>query len=256
MRKFNEKDFASLRRSIESGRQGLNNLAVALIGSIFLSIFMFWLVYTVAYDYSIYPNKESIKNVHFWVSIVIIVLSVFGAIPTLFKRFEYFQYFLTIITSQNLFGYLSLIAALLLIGQGDSVTTTSLIYLTILIVFLGFTVFVLTSLRFYKLLKKGEYRLDSKKDQTRTTWEIMVSGNRGLIIAASVGMALILISLFTMLPISSVGDIFISMLFIGLFLAMQFVLPEQLVMLYCKLRFDSFNHNKNGNIKPLQMKYE
>lgn len=33
---------------------------------------------------------------------------------------------------------------------------------------------------------------------------------------------------------------------IALFFVMQFVLPEQLVILYCKYRFKSFNFDKRG----------
>ena len=36
---------------------------------------------------------------------------------------------------------------------------------------------------------------------------------------------------------------------IGLFFVMLFVLPEQLVILYCKIRFQSFNFNVRGYLK-------
>lgn len=36
---------------------------------------------------------------------------------------------------------------------------------------------------------------------------------------------------------------------IGLFFTMVFVLPEQLVILYCKIRFQSFNFNERGYLK-------
>ncbi|WP_280528738.1 hypothetical protein [Virgibacillus pantothenticus] len=35
---------------------------------------------------------------------------------------------------------------------------------------------------------------------------------------------------------------------------MLFVLPEQLVILYCKYRFESFNFDKDGNLKPMGTK--
>jgi len=36
---------------------------------------------------------------------------------------------------------------------------------------------------------------------------------------------------------------------IGLFWVMLFVLPEQLVILYCKIRFQRFNFNERGFLK-------
>ncbi|GIP62324.1 hypothetical protein J32TS6_08790 [Virgibacillus pantothenticus] len=39
-----------------------------------------------------------------------------------------------------------------------------------------------------------------------------------------------------------------------LFFTMLFVLPEQLVILYCKYRFESFNFDKDGNLKPMGTK--
>ncbi|SIS60365.1 hypothetical protein SAMN05421787_101689 [Virgibacillus pantothenticus] len=41
---------------------------------------------------------------------------------------------------------------------------------------------------------------------------------------------------------------------IGVFYTMLFVLPEQLVILYCKYRFESFNFDKDGNLKPMGTK--
>lgn len=46
----------------------------------------------------------------------------------------------------------------------------------------------------------------------------------------------------------------VIMLVIGsplLFFTMLFILPEQLVILYCKYRFESFNFDKDGQLIPM-----
>lgn len=70
-------------------------------------------------------------------------------------------------------------------------------------------------------------------------------------IVGSVGLLFILQYLVRTFGLADIESIVMITLFILLFYTMLFVLPEQLVILYCKYRFDSFNYDKNGNLKPM-----
>lgn len=70
-------------------------------------------------------------------------------------------------------------------------------------------------------------------------------------IVGSVGLLFILQYLVRTFGLADIESIVMVTLFILLFYTMLFVLPEQLVILYCKYRFDSFNYDKNGNLKPM-----
>ncbi|WP_232231248.1 MULTISPECIES: hypothetical protein [unclassified Virgibacillus] len=52
----------------------------------------------------------------------------------------------------------------------------------------------------------------------------------------------------------TITTLIFGILIVIIFYTMLFVLPEQLVILYCKYRFESFNFDKDGNLKPMGTK--
>ncbi|WP_376845225.1 hypothetical protein [Camelliibacillus cellulosilyticus] len=127
-----------------------------------------------------------------------------------------------------------------------------LIILTYALLAIGLLIFVLTCIRFYKLLKKGEYRKGSKKDFWRLKLE------KGSLTPLMIGLGIFLVSIVNFLIRTDVFDhtddiMEIVFVFIGflLFYTMLFFLPEQLVILYCKWRFESFNYDEEGQLKPM-----
>ena len=61
-----EEDFEVLREPLESGRQSRESISVVLILGIFLQALMFALNYYLAAPYSLFPFKEEIINIHFF----------------------------------------------------------------------------------------------------------------------------------------------------------------------------------------------
>ena len=223
LKKVMEEDFLVLRGPLESGRQSPNSLAGTLLLFLFIQPLIFILTYVVAGDSTIYPNKAIIFTVHLWITATLIFLSIIYTIPVVYKKSQKIQYLLVILVSQNVAGACFYISALFLIGSeniGMDTPEASLMTFTYVTLLLGLLTFIATSLRFYILLRKGHYRRGSKKDELRRKLET----NSYLPMVIIIG------------PL--------------LFFTMLFVLPEQLVILYCKFRFDSFNYNKKGKLKP------
>ena len=172
--KLPEEDFEVLRGPLESGRQSPGSLSFALILGIFLQPLLYTLEYFVAADASIYPYLKEILNVHFWLTSVLVVLSLIYAIPAVYKKSEKLQYLLSILVSQNLFSVSALIMALFVIGKDEvrgTATPDSLLNFTYILLIIGFLIFIFTSIRFYILLKRGHYRKGSKKDKLRERFE-------------------------------------------------------------------------------------
>ena len=243
LKKLSEEDFAVLRGPLESGRQSPNSLATVFILGMFMQALVFYLTYYVAGKYTIYPNFESIQTIHMWLTAILILLSVVFAIPAVFKRAEKVQYFLSIIVTQNftVFFYLS---ALFYLGESDDATVESLVNLTWITLTIGVLLFLATFIRFYILLQKGYYRKGSKSDEMRGKFE-----TKSYIPIAIIGsISLVFIIQYVMKMGSS--DFFDTVMFVflpfGLFYTLIFVLPEQLVILYCKIRFKSFNFDISG----------
>lgn len=243
LKKLSEQDFAVLRGPLESGRQSPNSLASVLVLGIFLQALFFYLTYNIAGKYTIYPNFESIKTIHMWLTGIIILLSLLFAIPVVFKKMEKLQYFLSIIMTQN-FSVFLFLAPLFLLGEQDAATVESLLNLTWITLSIAGVLFIATWIRFYLLLKKGHYRAGSRNEEMRGKFE-----TKSYIPIAVIGStALVFLIQFVMKTGSS--DLFETIMLVflpfGIFYTLIFVLPEQLVILYCKIRFKSFNFDING----------
>ncbi|WP_163581068.1 hypothetical protein [Gracilibacillus saliphilus] len=243
-----EEDFGVLRGSLESGRQSPQSFSGMLILGIFLQALMFFLVYVVlGYD-SNYPYQNSILFIHLTITILIIIMSAIFSVPTVYKKMEKFQYFVSIVVSQNLFGVYSYLITLFTLGHSNA-STRSLLFATLITFTLGCLIFIMTFVRFYRLLKQGEYRKGSKKDKNRMYFE-----KKSLVPYAVVGgLGIFYLIQFISKNLRSIefDSIFMGTLGLIIFFTMLFVLPEQLVILYCKKRFKSFNFNKEGNIYPM-----
>ena len=73
---------------------------------------MFVLAYIVGADRSAFPYIDNIRLFHLIITLILIILSVIYAIPSIYMKQQKVQYFITILVSQNLFGILPLIMAL------------------------------------------------------------------------------------------------------------------------------------------------
>ena len=247
LRSLKEEDFKVLRAPLESGRQRPSALGGLLVMSTFMQALLFALEYFVAGDSTVYPYKDEILTVHFWFTVGLIVLSLIYAIPAIYNRSGRIQYLLSILVSQNLFSLCVFISALFLIGRdGDEqgVTSESLLNATYIILAIGLLIFIVTFIRFYRLLKKGEYRKDSEKGELRAKFE----AKSYIPMASIAGLGLVFVIQYIARN-SAIDDINIMLMIvigISLFFVMLFILPEQLVILYCKYRFKSFNFDERG----------
>ncbi|MFJ7970337.1 hypothetical protein [Psychrobacillus sp. NPDC096389] len=245
--KLKEEDFVVLRRPFETGRQSPGSLGFILILCIFLQTMLFALEYYVAADSTIYPYKDEILLIHFWISVGIIVLSIIYSIPAVYKRSGRIQYLVSILVSQNVFSFSIFISALFFIGkEGEEgkVTPESLLNFTITLLSIGLLIFIVTFVRFAILLRRGHYRKSSKKAEVRGRFE-----TTSYIPAAVIGGLGIVFIIQYIARNSAIDDINVIVVIVGgivMFFVMLFILPEQLVILYCKYRFKSFTFNERG----------
>lgn len=252
--KLQEVDFEVLRGPLESGRQSPNSLGFALILGIIFQPMLYALEYFVAADLTIFPYKEEILRGHFWLTAVLVFLSIIYVIPVVYKISEKMQYLVSILVSQNLFSISIFICALFLIakddGEGKVPSSESLLNFTYITFGIGLIIFIVTFIRFYILLRKGHYRKGSKKDQLRGRFE-----NTSYVpatIIGSLGLVFIIQYIARFSAINDLNIVIVIVIGIALFFVMLFVLPEQLVILYCKFRFKSFNFNERGYLNKIR----
>lgn len=243
LKKLSEEDFVVLRGPLESGRQSPNSLASILLLGIFLQALIFYLTYFVAAKYTVYPNVDSIQTFHFWLTAAFILLSILFGIPAVFKKSQKFQYFLSIIVSQNL-SILFYFAALFMLGEEEGISGEQLYTFTWITLLIAALLFVATLLRFLVLLNKGHYKKGTRADELRSKFE--TTSYIPIAIIGGIGLVFLIQYVMKM----GTSDLFDTFMFVflplAIFYAMIFVLPEQLVMLYCKFRFKSFNFDERG----------
>ncbi|WP_062050951.1 hypothetical protein [Bacillus sp. JCM 19034] len=254
VRKLSEKDFLVLRGPFESGRQAPVSLGGAMIIGAFCQALMVFLSYYIGED-SILPFTDKLVSIHLWVTLIIVALTILYSFPYFFRKYQKSQYLLSILMTHNLITYSWYILSLLIIGATlpedfNARNVMMYIYITLGI---GGILFIVTCIRFYVLLMKGKYRKGSSRDKLRGKFEGKI--NMTSIGAGSIGVAVSVQYLMRNFDFMGYGDLFIVAIGLLLFYTMIFILPEQLVILYCKYRFKSFNFRPNGQyltLMPLQ----
>ena len=247
LKKLTIEDVSVLREPLVSGRQSPITLGRALVLGVLLQILVYYLEYTVLGKVTSFPYKEQILTVHFWVTVVLVIFSALYAIPLIYKKSQKAQYLVTILVSQNIAAVSFYICGLFLIGENKEIPESSLLTFTMVTLSFGVLLFIATILRFSILLRKGKYRKGSKRDEIRAKLE-----TKTYIPAVIIGStALLFIIQFAVrtFNLADFEDVFLIVICYVLFCTMIFVLPEQLVILYCKFRFKSFNFDKRGYLE-------
>ncbi|ENH96309.1 hypothetical protein J416_11572 [Gracilibacillus halophilus YIM-C55.5] len=249
LKNLKEKDFLVLRQPLESGRQRPQSLNAVLIGCIPFQALFLYLEYFVG-GYSSYPYKNEVFEMHLVISCILAILSLLYAVPAVYMRSQKVQYVLNTFVSQNLFGASSYILVLMVISAEVSDDPVSLMRFTYITLIIGLLVFMITCIRFIILLHQGKYRKGTKKDRLRGKMER--KSLLPVVIPIGIGVTFSIQYLVRNFDLMGIDTIMISTLFIVIFYTMLFVLPEQLMISYCKHRFDSFNFEQNGRLKPVR----
>lgn len=232
--------FAVLRRPLESGLQSPMNLAGILVLGAFLQAGLYALEFYVIGYSSDHPLKNDILKWHFWISLILIGLGIVFAFPFVYRKLERLQYLISIIFSQNLFGVSSYILALFAVTDIEAgLSDESMMTFTKVTLFAGIFVFLLTFLRYILKIRNGDYSRGSKSEQIRKKFEYKSSLPAATV--AGLGLFFILQYVLRNLGLGDPNQLIIIFIGFAVFYTMCFVLPEQLIILYCKLRFRSFN---------------
>ncbi|MDE5415234.1 hypothetical protein [Alkalihalobacterium chitinilyticum] len=240
-----EKDFVVLRDPLKSGRQAPGSLAGAMMIGGFCQGLMVYFTHDIGRDSKL-PFTNYLVNIHLWVTVILIALTIVFLVPYIYINFQKTQYLISILVIQNLMTFSWYVLALLIIGASipyDSRLENVMTYIYITLI-VGILLFIVTCIRFYILLIKGKYREGSSRDQLRQKFEGRL--NMSAIIAGSVGFGFIMQYVIRTLDFVNSGDVLIVAIGLLIFYTMIFILPEQLVILYCKYRFKSFNYRVSG----------
>lgn len=242
--KLTYNDFVVLRKPFESKRQSPSNLAaILLLGIPFLWLF-YYLTFSIAAEMTVFPNVEQMKNIQFSFTLIISILCLLFSVPTIYKKLEWVQYVINTLFSQLLFCVYPFLIALYILGEQDSASRESLMNFTYMALAIGIVIFLVTCVRFYLLLRKGAYREGGSKDRVRNRFE--KSDYMPVVIVASTGLVLLILYAIRTIPSDSIEDLHLIYFPLIISYMMIFVLPEQLVLIYCKLRFKAFNFNSRG----------
>lgn len=237
---MNSADFEVLRKPFISGRQSPSKLGSILPLAAVAQAGLYALQYWVTSALTVHPNKDEILQWHFWVTAILVVLSIIYSIPAIYRKFEKGQYLISILASQNIFAVNGYLIALFILGlEGTGITPQRLVTITWITLGMGVVVFLLTAFRFWRKLKKGDYREGTAADHARENLEYR--SYMPIAVAAGLGIVFTMQSYIRLTGLGSLNEMTAIVLGLAVFYVMLFVLPEQLVILYCKYRFQEFN---------------
>lgn len=155
-----------------------------------------------------------------------------------YMKFQKVQYILAIVLSHALFSVSVYLAALFIIGKSDRVSEDVLMKITLISLSSMVLVVIVTIIRFIILLNEGAYRKGTAKYVQRTEHE--GSSYMTIIGVATIGLVVVLEMMISPFGFGGHQRVVIILSFLVVHI-MSFVLPVQLVILYCKYRFKSFN---------------
>ena len=258
--KLSEEDFYVLRGPLKSGRQSPDSLA----GNLLLTPFLLGIILGIANLFVFldriepaHPAVIAICLICDLIGLIIIIYSIVYSIKGVYRSRETTQYFITIIVIQSITFFLYLIMVYFIFDDVQfhhdyTHSPLNAVIFGIIAFIIGIFVFIFASIRFIKLLEKGEFRKGTRRDETRMILENKIPQFTiyGIVLGMSVslsGRQFVGIDL---------NDSFIVGLGVLIFFVMMFILPEQLVIWYCKHRFKSFNFNKENEVYPLGSEWE
>ncbi|WP_053072425.1 hypothetical protein [Rossellomorea marisflavi] len=244
LRDVPESHFYVLKGPFESGRQSPAALTPSMIVSVFISWLLYFLTYTLMGGSSAFPAIELVKEAHFYITILLSILCLIASVPSFYKKYQKAQYAISIFAIQFLFGICLYLISMMFIGTQQGVTEGNMKTLLLLTIGVGVLLLAVTVIRFFRLLKNGEYKYGSAKWKSRMNLEL--KSNVPLAIVIGVSIVLILQYIIRNFNADSLEFYIIALMPLALFYMMLFILPEQLVLLYCKKRFTSFNFEADG----------
>lgn len=247
--------YAVLRKPLESGRQSPKKLAEAFLLSVPIVWLLYLVTFTVAADSTNYPNVEKIRTTQFIMTVVVSILGIIFSFPSIYRKTGWLQYAYSVLLAQFTFTVYPFISAFFIMGQQENASREILIKLTYYAIILGILVLLVTSIRFSILLKKGAYKKGSSKDITRSKFE--TKSYVPIAVVVSTAFVLLLQFVIRNIQVDSLEDAILIYLPLLIAYVTIFVLPEQLVIVFCKIRFKEFNYDSRGylhNIEKIELK--
>lgn len=237
---MNSNDFEVLRKPFISGRQSPSKLGSILPLAAVAQTGLYALQYWVTSAQTVHPKKDDILQWHFWITALLVALSLIYSIPPVYRKFERGQYLISILVSQKIFAVNGYLIALFILGlNGTGISPQRLMTTTWITLGIGAAVFLLSAIRFRSKLKEGAYRAGTRVDQARENLEY----RSYLPIAAAAGLGIVITmqSYIRATGLEGLNEMTAIILGLTSFYVMLVVLPEQLVILYCKYCYPEFN---------------
>lgn len=259
-----EEKFVGLRGPLESGRQSPNG-----IGGIFPLLVIFLPVEVLMCYWLIVDGWDSsISNIFFFSFMVFcflfFILSIIFSFKKVFMKYQKVQYALSAIAMQQVIIFFTAFSFFMLAedniwnASGHDVEAAYNKYVLFLLftIVIGIGIIIYSLYLYYKKIEEGEYeegayltelREDAEEGDGSAT-ENMLKVMYTFWGINAVVFGLIILFTFKESDLETIG---IVTLCITLAYTMFYILAEQLILLYCKWRFKSFNFDEEEELYPL-----
>ncbi|MFB1051949.1 hypothetical protein [Paraliobacillus sp. JSM ZJ581] len=249
LNKIPEENFLVLRRNFESELQKPSQLGRIFFVIIFSQAILMALEFFIK-SYSIYPNIDSLVTGHLIVSIILGLFCIIYAIPAMYMKSQRMQYFIFILAGQNLFTVSMYLLTLIIISAEFETDSETLLNFTSIMLTISIILVILKVIIVLFQLRKGSYKKGSKKDRLRGRLES--NSLFSIIFSLGIGATFIVQYFIRNFEFNGIDILIIATIFTLSSLFVLSLLPEQAITLYCKIRFDSFNYEQNGRLKPVR----
>lgn len=259
---LSEKDFLFFRIPHESGRQSPKNMKHILITSSIITILLLGLLNVFVFIDRFDPPHQVIVIISLIYNVVgvsLIGLAIAFSFKKIYQKRQKFQYLLVALFINLVYGPFFYIIGLYILTDPTQfhhrmgISASNLILLITVTLLIGLGIFVYSYVHTMKLLQQGKFRKGTeryKKQQTNERNEPNTYiGSVAALLSGTLGNGIYLTRRYgENMP----DDIVIFIMFgAAAIYVLMLLLPRQLVILYCKGRFKSFQFNDENELNPV-----
>ncbi|MEI3613190.1 hypothetical protein [Pseudogracilibacillus sp. SO30301A] len=250
---FTEMDLGLFRSSFESGRQAPKSAARWLWVNVITQVIMCLILLRAAIDAErLVAFKQGMMKTVFLFTIVIIILSIIYSIPYFYKKQEHIQYRILSLGLGNNVISIPYFCGIFMLMQENNIPDFIYFLVAVSLILLGVGMFFMIVHKTSKAIKTGYFSRHSNQsnyDETVQKDKAFISNLPGLIF----GGAGLLLIIGTSIPYLKTADgeaIFMAMLAIICYFFGIHIITMNLIAIYCKERFRSFNFPEEGHLYP------
>lgn len=253
MNEFKEEDFGLFRSSFESGRQSPRNIAKLTWLMIFPQFLLCLVLYVASNDSSRFITlKQGIMNGIFLFTLVLIVLLVIYSVPYLYKKQEHIQFRIFSLGYFNNIVIIPYFSSMFFLVRENNTPDYIYFIVAILLILFGLGMFYMSLHLTFTSISNGYFARESIENNYNSAVKKEKNFKSKLpgLVFGGAGLLLVFGSSPPFVDTYDREALFLAVILLLAYFLGIHIVTMNLIAIYCKERFRSFNFSEEGHLYP------